>query len=82
MSSPEQVLVGIRYSVGVVVLLVAGVEHVRVAVHERHLGRLERIVLIHKERMEVRSSGQTSQIMCLVGDVRYWWGVGDRVLVD
>ena len=71
LSSPEQVLVNIRYSGGLVVLLVAGVKHGRVAVHEGHLGMLGKIVLVHRNGIEIGSNGQTSHIVCLVWVVWY-----------
>ena len=70
LSSSEQVLVGIRYSIGEVGQLFAGVVHVRVAVHEGHLGGLRKMVWVYRKMWEVVHSSY----------IRNWWGVGGRLV--
>ena len=87
-SSPEQVLVGIRYSIGDVEQLIAGggvVVHGRegvavhgrvgVAVHQGHLGGLRKMVWVHRKTV---SSSHTGQVGCGMVKVRGWGRVGDR----
>ena len=88
LSSSEQVLVGIRYSIGEVGQLVAGVVPGRVAVHgrvgggvhERHLGGLRKMVWVHRKVWEVVGSDHTGQVGCLMGEVRGWGRVDGRLV--
>ena len=70
LSSSEQVLVGIRYSIGEVGQLFAGVVHGRVAVHEGHLGGLRKMVWVHRKTWEVVNSSY----------IRDWGRVGGRLV--